>query len=274
MPESAWLDRPPWGLTGRVRGRLEATAREVAGEWGVALGATIETGRYSFVAYAGPDAILKVTPVEDDEADHEADALALWAGDGAVRLLRHDRARRAMLVERAVPGTEAAAVGEEEALAAALSVARRIWRPLPHGHPFRSLRGHVPRWIENAGEHELLRIARETFEKMDVRDGTLVHGDLHHHNVLRHGDRWVVIDAKAMAGEPEFDVPTFFWNPIGSVPTRARIERWTAAFAAIGLDPARIREWAIVRGAYLGLPLSAGETEDDSPQLRTARLVL
>src|SRR5256886_5672770 len=64
---------------------------------------------------SGDEAILKVVPVEDDEADHEADALALLAGDGAVRLLRHDRARRAMLIERARPGYDASGLSEYEA---------------------------------------------------------------------------------------------------------------------------------------------------------------
>ena len=44
------------------------------------------------------------SPPGDDESAEEADALALWDGDGAVRLLRHDRARRALLLERALPG--------------------------------------------------------------------------------------------------------------------------------------------------------------------------
>src|SRR5439155_768677 len=87
--ESAWLDAAPWGITPRVADRLRATAAEVAREWGVPLSQRIVGGRFSFVAFAGDDAVLKVVPIEDDEADHEADALALLAGDGAVRLLRH-----------------------------------------------------------------------------------------------------------------------------------------------------------------------------------------
>jgi streptomycin 6-kinase len=101
-----------------------------------------------------------------------------------------------------------------------------------------------------------------------------VHGDFHHHNLLRHGGRWVVIDPKAMVGEPEFDVPTFMWNPIGMRPTKSYIESWIAAFAESGLRADRIREWTIIRGVYLGLPLNSGETEDDSPQLQAVRALL
>ena len=87
---------------------LAAAAREVAAECQVELGEPFALARYSYVAAAGDDAVLKVTPPEDDEADEEADALELWAGDGAVRLLRRDRMRRALLVERARPGDDIA----------------------------------------------------------------------------------------------------------------------------------------------------------------------
>jgi streptomycin 6-kinase len=272
--ESAWLASAPWGITDRVASRLAATAREVAAQWSVPLGERLPAGRYSFVAFAGENAVLKVTPVEDDEADHEADALALLNGDGAVRLLRHDRDRRAMLIERAKPGSDLSVVPEPETMRVAVAAAKRFWRPAQRDRPFRWIGDHVPRWLAMAGEHDLVPLARDVYASLDVSDRTLVHGDFHHHNLLRHGERWVVIDPKAMVGEPEFDVPTFMWNPIGMRPTKRYVESWIAAFAEGGLRADRIREWTIVRGVYLGLPLHPGETEDDSPQLQAVRTLL
>ena len=55
-----------------------------------------------------------------------------------------------------------------------------------------------------------------------------------------------------MRGEPEYDVPSFLWNPL---PYRMRpdvTERRLAAFATAGLDEERMRHWAVIRGAYLG----------------------
>jgi streptomycin 6-kinase len=272
--ESAWRDTAPWGVTPRVAERLRATALEVAREWGVPLGERIVAGRFSFVAFAGDDAVLKVVPIEDDEADHEADALALLAGDGAVRLLRHDRARRAILIERARPGDDASDLSEHEAVRVAVAAARKLWRPAANGRPFRWIGDLVPRWLDNAGDHYLVRQAKEIYATMHPSDTTLVHGDFHHHNLLRQGDGWVVIDPKPMVGEPEFDVPTFLWNPIGHLPTKDGVERWIAAFADAGLDANLLRKWAIVRGTYQGLPLSKGLIEETSPQLRVVRALL
>jgi streptomycin 6-kinase len=272
--EGAWLTQAPWGITDRVAARLAVTAREVAAEWGVPLGERLQAGRYSFVAFAGTTAVLKVTPIEDDEADHEADALVAWDGDGAVRLLRHDRARRAMLIARARPGTDASALSEADAVGAAVAVGRRLWCPAKRGRPFRWIGDEVQRWLGQVPDHELVRHAKDVFASMTVGDATLLHGDFHHHNLLRHDDRWLAIDPKPYVGEPEYDVAPFFWNPIGSVVTPERTKGRIAAFAACGLDQDRVRKWAIVRGAYLAFPLGNDESEESSPQLQVVRALL
>ena len=229
---------------------LEAVAREVAAEWNVELGKPFALARYSYVAPAGEDAVLKVTPPEDDESDEEAEALELWDGDGAVRLLRRDHARRTLLIERAWPGEDIAELAEEEATQMAVSTGVRLWRPA--ARPFRWIGDHVPRWLDDAEGHELLPVARKLYASIEVGCETLVHGDLHHHNILRSTRGPVAIDPKPMLGEPEFDVPSFLWNPLPYVMRLDVTERRLAAFAAVGLDEERMRKWAVIRGAYLG----------------------
>ena len=96
-------------------------------------------------------------------------------------------------------------------------------------------------------------LARELYAALAPGRAVLVHGDLHHHNILDAGDRHLAIDPKPMLGEPEFDVPPFLWNPIGSeLDSRASRAPRLAAFAAAGLDRWRMCAWAVVRAAYLG----------------------
>ncbi len=218
--------------------------------------------------------MLKVVSESDDESTHEAEALRFWCGDGAVRLVRHDAVRRALLLERAVPGQDASALHDAEALPIALRVGERLWRLTERARPYEAVTDRVPAWLGHAGAHELVAAARHIYERLAPRTGILVHGDLHHHNLLRHGGRWVAIDPKPILGEPEYDVVTLLWNPIGHVPTRSSVEGRIALLAEGGLDPERMRAWAIVRGVSLGLPLGPSETEDDPPQLRVARLLL
>ena len=228
--------------------RAPALSHEaVAREWGLELGEPFALSRHSLVAPAG-DVVLKIVPPDDDESTEEADALALWDGDGAVRLFRHDPVRRALLLERARPGDDLASLPEAEAVAVAVDVARRLWRPA--GELFRWIGDHVPRWLGSA-EGDLGARAHELYATLDVGRDTLVHGDFHHHNILRSARGWLAIDPKPMLGEPEFDVPSFLWNPL---PCRLRVdlvEARLAAFVAAGLDEERIRKWTVIRGAYL-----------------------
>ncbi len=249
----AKMDAPDDGPSPDDMRRMAQRAAEVAADWGLELGPPFALSRYSFVAPAGADAVLKVAWEHDDESDHEADALQLWGGDGAVRLLRRDAPRRALLVERADPGTDISGLPDDEATAVAVETGHRLWRPA--GAPFRWIGDHVPVWLDHAERDGagLIALARELYAELEPRRATLVHGDFHHHNILRHGDRYVAIDTKAMLGEPEFDVPSFLWNPLDSAMTAERTERRIAAFAATGLDEARIRAWTLIRGAYLGI---------------------
>ena len=97
----------------------------------------------------------------------------------------------------------------------------------------------MPGWLDEAeraggGASELVPVARRLYAALDVGRATLVHGDLHHHNILAAGDRHLAIDPKPMLGEPEFDPPSFLWNPLDTPTTGARTERRIAAFAAAG----------------------------------------
>ena len=226
---------------------LERVAHDVAAEWGLELGEPFALSQYSYVAPAGNDAVLKVTPPEDDESDEEADALELWGGDGAVRLLRRDQGRRALLIERA--GEDISDLADEEATRIAVATGLKLWRPA--AEPFRWIGDHVPRWLERAGGLELAPLARELYASLDVGRDTLVHGDFHHHNILRSARGPVAIDPKPMLGEPEYDVPSFLWNPLWHRMRRDVTERRLAAFAAAGLDEERMRKWTVIRGAYL-----------------------
>jgi streptomycin 6-kinase len=224
-------------------------AHEVAEEWGLELGEPFVFARHSYVAPVGDGAVLKVAWHGDDESLDEGDALKLWAGDGAVLVRREDRARRALLEERAVPGTDISDLPGDEATAIAVDVATRLWRRA--GPPFRPVADEIPRWL-GGSVSSLTPYARELWESFEPGHEWLVHGDLHHHNILRHGRRYVAIDPKPYLSDREYDLFSWLRNPLSyRMIDREDTERRIAAFVAAGLDDLRIRIWAIVRGAFL-----------------------
>ena len=226
--------------------QTRAAAERAAAGWGIELGPPFALSRYSYVAPAGPDAVLKVAWEEDDESLHEPEALELWAGDGAVRLLR--REGRVILEERALPGEDISRLADDEATAIAVDVATRLWRPAQP--PFRPVLDYVQHWLANEPS-PLTELALELLPQLGAADGWVVHGDYHHHNVLRHGDRYVAIDPKPYLADREYDVFSFLVNPLRYRMKPETTERRIARFVAAGLDEWRIRAWAVVRGAYL-----------------------
>jgi streptomycin 6-kinase len=251
-------------------------ARQVALDWGFPLGPRYAGARYSFAAPAGDRAVLKITSAADRDADHDADALEVWDGRGAVRLLKRDRERRAMLIERCVPGEDASTLDDEEAISVAVRVGRLLWRPVTGG-PFRRAGdevGHRLRDLGRQSDHPYLAVATTLLASMDPRHDVLVHGDFHHHNLLRQGGGWLAIDPKPLIAEPEFDVVTLLWNPLGLAVTPAVTERRITQLAAAGLDERRIRDWAVVRGTQLGLPLHPEEDDATARQLGVVRWLL
>ena len=151
-----------------------------------------------------------------------------------------------------MPGDDLSKLPDDEATAIAVDVASRLWRPA--GSPFRPVAPHVSRWLEAADRDgsELVPLAREMLVELDPGADWLVHGDFHHHNIVRRGDRFVAIDPKPYLADREYDVPSFLWNPFfNRMEDSDQTERRIAAFVAAGLDDFRIRAWTAVRGAYL-----------------------
>jgi streptomycin 6-kinase len=239
--------------------RAEDEAVAAARQWGLELGPPFAMSNVSYVAPAG-EAVVKVAWEGDDESLHEPDALRLWDGDGAVRIL--DRFGRAILLERARPGTDLAELPEAESTAIAVDVAARLWRPACE--PFRPVLPPVRGWLARAAREgsELVALARELLAEIDPSADWIVHGDFHHHNVLRNGDGFVAIDPKPYAADREYDVPPFLWNPMTNrLEDPQQLEDRIAAFVTVGLDDFRIRAWTVIRGSYLR-PSLAGPIRD------------
>jgi streptomycin 6-kinase len=229
--------------------RTKQTAAAVAQEWGLELGEPFALSRHSYVAPVGDDLVLKIAWEQDEESLDEGEALELWDGDGAVRVHRYDKARRALLEERALPGTDISDLEQDEAMRLAVDVGLRLW--CRAGAPFRPVADFVPGWLER-WPSELTPLALETWSSFEPGRDWLVHGDFHHHNVLRHTRGHVAIDPKPYLADREYDVYTWLHNPLPYVMNRDDVERRIAHFVAAGLDDYRIRAWAVVRGAYLG----------------------
>jgi streptomycin 6-kinase len=241
---------------------LPDRVREVAEVWHLEVGDPIHpAGQCSWVApvrtEAGEELVLKVGR-RHFEAEHEADGLRLWDGDGAVRCLasRVTQDTSALLLERALPGVQLwSALPEPEQDVVIAALAGRLWehRP-PPGHPFEPLAAMCDRWAdETAGASDAglvrdgIALLRELPRTADR--SVLLCTDLHGGNVLSaEREPWLAIDPKPFVGDPAYDVVQHMLNcdrrlaadPMGLADRMAGLT---------GVDPARVRLWLFARCA-------------------------
>jgi streptomycin 6-kinase len=146
---------------------------------------------------------------------------------------------------------------DDETVRVAARVLRQLWRPLPAHHRLRSLESWCAAYDGN--REPLGRgsngFPRALFERADGLRGELLattempavlHGDLHHFNVLRSARaQWVSIDPKGLAGDRCFDVCQFLRNPV-AVRANVNRRRLDIFSAELGLDRSRVSQWCLV----------------------------
>lgn len=175
-------------------------------------------GKLLPVQRRGSPAMLKVA--EEEEERFGSALMIWWDGEGAARVLEHDDS--ALLMERAMGPRSLEIMArtgqDDEASRIICAVADQLHAP----------RAKVPpqlvtleRWFEallRAGPSHggVLQEAHDTARELlaDQREISVLHGDLHHGNILDFGAKgWLAIDPKRLFGERGFDYANIFCNP-------------------------------------------------------------
>jgi streptomycin 6-kinase len=237
----------------------------------VEIGETFPYVGYAWVAPAvlrdGTQAVLKLAP-PDKEYATEYEAMRIYAGNGAARLIAGEPDAVALLIERLLPGTSLAEVEDDvEATAIAGLAMKRLFRPLPADHPFPT----VERWGQGFARiraaqggtpggfpPDLFEPAERIYADLAASQAApvLLHGDLHHWNILRsEREPWLVIDPKGVAGEPAYEALSLLRNrtEVGG-DIRQVAERRIALLAEIlEVDAKRLTLWAFAAGVLSAL---------------------
>ena len=246
---------------------LPDVVAQIASEWQLELGDPyLPGGQCAWVAPARSPArdelVLKIG-WRHREAEHEADGLRHWDGDGAVRCFatRSLTDTTALLLERCTPGRQlkdSQPEPEQDEVIAVLL--RRLWaRPPADGHPFSSLAEMCGLWadwfeLDYATDRRGLDpgLAREGLAMLRNLAGTagqavLLCTDLHAGNVLSaHREPWLMIDPKPFVGDPAFEPVQHMFNceerlaadPHGLSLRMAEL---------LELDADRVRQWLFAR---------------------------
>lgn len=213
------------------------------------------------------------------EFAQEVEALRFFQDGGMVRLLEVDEEREIVLLERLLPGMPLASLvpaEDERATSILVAVMKRIWRPAPAQHSFPTVEGwgsglHRLRTQYQGGygpfSPRLVEEAKTHFAELSAScpQHLLLHGDLHHDNVLLAGDTWRAIDPKGVVGDPGYDIGALLYNPLdwlATVPNpRKMLARRVDQLAEeLEMDREHIRGWGLAQSV-----LSAWWDVEDKP---------
>jgi streptomycin 6-kinase len=257
-------------LDTRVAGHLRA--------WQITPQQTFTTSTAAIVhgTRAGLPIVLKVVRALGDEW-RSGEVLAAFGGRGVLRLYEH--AEGALLLERLTPGEPLAALSLSGRDDEATEILAALLGRMSPSDP--------PRWCPSVEDYgvslgrysasgdtriprRLVEIAERVYRELGAtqRNPGLLHGDLHHYNVLFDERRgWIAIDPKGLVGELEYEIGAALRNPyerpelFASLPV---IERRLGVFAdALGIDVDRARAWAFAQAVLAAVwDLEEGELVD------------
>ncbi|WP_349867121.1 aminoglycoside phosphotransferase family protein [Leifsonia sp. WHRI 6310E] len=220
----------------------------------------------------GRPAFLKRALVAEEAAG--AHVLRWWDGEAAAAVLEFGGDGEAVLLERAEGArsltglARSGPAGDDDATRILCRAGRRLHAAgtdtRPGGlHPldewFRELFEHA---ADRPHDHDGLYPAAAAEARALLAHpaaDVVLHGDLHHGNVLDFGERgWLAIDPKPLHGDPAFDVLNILCNPDAEIALRpGRLERTARVIATeTGLDERTLLRWVL---AWAGLSAAWSE---------------
>jgi len=208
--------------------------------------------------------------------------MSWWDGEGAARV--YAQHANAMVLERATGKRSLMHMAlngqDDEATRILCAALARLHAPRPSMPPtlvplapwFKSLRLAAE---QHGGAYSLSLSSAEAL-LADPQDVVVLHGDMHHDNVLDFGPRgWLAIDPKRVTGERGFDYANLICNP--ELPTAADPQRFhrqiDVVVEAAGLERRQLLQWVM---AFAGLSAAWFLEDDDhlaaEGQLQVAKL--
>ncbi len=200
--------------------------------------------------------VLKLGP-DSNALKREALTLKAFSGFGSVDVFAEDDGM--LLLERAVSGVSLKSYFPEkdnDAIQITCECLKRLHQTvIPTDRHF----PHIKDWLIALDKNssipaDYLHKARELRDKLIATSTipVLLHGDLHHDNILQNGNDWVVIDPKGIIGEPAYEVAAFIRNPVPELLAHNNassvIENRITQFAeTLKISEHRIIDWCYVQ---------------------------
>lgn len=243
--------------------QLETLLAEFSQEWGLRDIEVMPQLTYNFVAkvqlpQGEQRAILKMSPPTRPVLNE-----AKWLRHFpkvAPQVLTVDEARNVFLMQICEPGTtlktQLTKQSDEQVTRELCKVLRGLHTENVKDNSYRHLSELIPdlKTLKGIAEPTLHSEAESLFKDLtlDRSKDVLLHGDLHHENILQHGDSWKVIDPHGYTGDPVAETGVMIYNPLGELPKDASLakllERRIRIMAEeLSYDLPRVQAWCFCK---------------------------
>lgn len=200
---------------------LDKTASKIAKKYGLSGLKTLPNLTYNYVlsGFQKDKHIILKLSLDTTALANEAKALRAFKGFGAANIIAEDKGM--LILERAMPGGSLMGhfpVRDVESIQIAAKLMNGLHKArvsdkakFPSLHDW--LKPLEQTWpINDAHLIKARKLAKQLLA-MNQRQ-VLLHGDLHHDNILQNGKDWLAIDPKGVMGDQAYEVAAFMRNPI------------------------------------------------------------
>lgn len=234
--------------------------------------------------------VLKIGFPEDVDFARQAKTLKLYSGNGAVKVLNEDVENSVLLLEGCIPGKSLHTLKDETKESLIFTnIAKRLWRKAPEDPMFENISSHIKdfNWylenIKKAEKHlpkDLVDKAHELFKQLisTQKDNFLLHGDLHHDNIISSDRGWLAIDPKGVIGEREYESASFILNPYKQFTEKEELiseeffaNRIELIATTLRFDKKRITQWAFVKSVWGQIWRVRDSNKEDKVAIKIAR---
>lgn len=263
----SWLDQLPQFL------------KQIEAEFNIKIKQPFKNPVFNYAAEAiqadGTECVFKCA-IPNDEFLSELNALKYFNGQGAVKLISSDLKSGWMLLEKCTPGISIEKLDENKAAEIFATLIKSLLKPIDQNNQnFK----HIKNWLDKLDLALVLKPEFNISKKLiqnavaiknellsSLGESVLLHGDLHHHNILSNKNNYLAIDPKGIIGEREYEIGAFMRNPYTLMKSDINLKklfnrRLFIITELTHFDRDRLIKWTFVQAVLAAIWHSEDKTE-------------
>ncbi len=242
--------------------RLPTIITRLANYWNLKQIEPVANMTFNYIAKAlantNQAVVLKIS-YDQESIFHEKQAFMYLNHLGSIKLIDYNSQHHALLLQQAIPGITLKSLYPSQqnyVMDCYIETMHKL-----HNQHLPKQYNHIADWLQALDQPSSKTIPALILNRaISLRNKLLaspkpllfLHGDLHHDNILKHGDEWLAIDPKGVVGEAEFEIAAFDFMYITELATTNEIKKLFAERIKLlahksELDAQRIKDWVFVR---------------------------